>query len=60
MHKRPNIVFVITDDMSGGDLACIDNDIISTPNIDAFYSDSLRFTDFHVGPTCSRRHARVS
>jgi arylsulfatase len=50
---RPNIILVMTDDQGYGDLACHGNPIIKTPNIDAFYKEALRFTDFHVSPTCS-------
>lgn len=51
--KRPNIVFIITDDQGYGDLGCHGNPIIKTPNIDEFYKDSIRLTDYHVSPTCS-------
>lgn len=53
MTQRPNIVYVLTDDQGYGDLGCHGNPIINTPNIDQFYSESLRLTDFHVGPTCA-------
>ena len=43
----------MTDDQGYGDLGCHGNDVIKTPNIDAFYEDSVRMTDFHVGPTCA-------
>ena len=29
------------------------NQILQTPNLDAFYKESVRFTDFHVSPTCA-------
>ena len=51
--KRPNIILVMTDDQGYGDLACHGNPIIQTPHIDGFYKQSLRFTDFHVSPTCA-------
>jgi arylsulfatase A-like enzyme len=51
--KRPNIVFVLTDDQGYGDLGCHGNPIIQTPAIDAFHGRSLRFTQFHVGTTCA-------
>lgn len=50
---RPNIVFVLTDDQGYGDLGCTGNPVLHTPNIDAFHSQSVRFTDFHVSPTCA-------
>jgi arylsulfatase A-like enzyme len=55
--KNPNVVLVITDDQGYGDLGCHGNPIISTPNIDRLYSESVRFTNFHVGPTCAPTRA---
>jgi arylsulfatase A-like enzyme len=54
---RPNIVFVLTDDQGYGDLGSHGNTIIKTPNIDALYEESIRLTDYHVGPTCSPTRA---
>jgi len=56
-NKKPNVVFVITDDQGYGDLGCTGNSIINTPNIDYLYNQSIRFTDFHVGPTCAPTRA---
>jgi arylsulfatase A-like enzyme len=53
----PNVVFVITDDQGYGDLGCHGNDVIQTPNIDKLYTESTRFTDYHVGPTCAPTRA---
>ena len=51
--KHPNVILVITDDQGYGDLGCTGNSRIHTPNIDQFYQDSVRFTDFHVAPMCA-------
>jgi len=51
--RRPNVVFVITDDQGYGDLGCTGNPIVQTPHIDAFYRESVKMTQFHVGPTCA-------
>lgn len=51
--SQPNIIYVLTDDQGYGDLGCHGNGIIKTPNIDAFYDESVRLTNFHVGPTCA-------
>jgi Arylsulfatase A and related enzymes len=52
-RQRPNIVFVLTDDQGYGDIAIHGNPIIKTPNLDRLHSQSIRFTDFHVSPTCA-------
>ncbi|SHH57450.1 arylsulfatase [Clostridium grantii] len=57
MSKKPNIIFVLTDDQGYGDLGCTGNNIIKTPNIDKFYNESVRLTNFHVGPTCAPTRA---
>ena len=50
---RPNIIFVLADDTGYGDLSATGNPILKTPNLDRLYSEGVRFTDFHVSPTCS-------
>jgi arylsulfatase A-like enzyme len=51
--QRPNIILVMTDDQGYGDLACTGNPVLKTPNIDRFYKEAFRFTEFHVSPTCA-------
>jgi len=53
INQKPNVILVITDDQGYGDLACHGNEVIKTPHIDAFYNESVRFTNFHVGTTCT-------
>jgi arylsulfatase len=53
LPKQPNILFILTDDQGYGDLSCHGNPILKTPNIDTLYARSVRFTDFHVSPTCA-------
>jgi arylsulfatase A-like enzyme len=50
---KPNIIFVMPDDVGYGDYACLGNPIMRTPSVDAFAKQSLLFTQFHVSPTCS-------
>jgi arylsulfatase len=51
--SRPNIVLVMTDDQGYGDLGWTGNPLVHTPHIDAFARQSVRFTNFHVSPTCA-------
>ncbi|MBI3877165.1 MAG: sulfatase-like hydrolase/transferase, partial [Verrucomicrobia bacterium] len=51
--KQPNIIFVLTDDQGYGDISAHGNPILKTPNMDRLHAESVRFTDFHVSPTCS-------
>ena len=57
--QRPNIILVMTDDQGYGDLACHGNPVIKTPHIDAFYKQAVRFTDFHVSPTCAPTRSAI-
>ncbi len=41
------------DDVGYGDFGCLGSPVAKTPNINAFYKQSVRFTDFHVSPTCA-------
>jgi arylsulfatase A-like enzyme len=51
--NRPNVIVVITDDQGYGDIAAHGNGVISTPHLDRLAAESVRFTSFHVDPTCS-------
>ena len=51
--KKPNIIFILSDDQGYGDLSCTGNPILKTPNIDRLHDEGVRFLDFHVSPTCS-------
>ncbi|MFQ6097963.1 MAG: sulfatase-like hydrolase/transferase, partial [Armatimonadota bacterium] len=57
--KRPNVVLVMTDDQGYGDLACLGNSVIETPNLDRLHGESVRLSNFHVDPTCSPTRASL-
>lgn len=48
---RPNVVFILADDLGYGDVGCYGQDKIRTPNIDRLATEGLRFTDAYSGCT---------
>ncbi len=51
---KPNIIFVLIDDMGWGDFSCFGNTEAKTPNIDRLAAEGLRFSQFYVNsPICS-------
>ena len=58
--KRPNILFVMADDLGWMDLACQGNKLVDTPNIDRLASQGMRFTSaYAAAPVCSPTRAAV-
>lgn len=51
--ERPNVLIVLTDDQGYGDLSCLGNPLLKTPNLDKLHDESIRFTQFHVAPMCT-------
>ena len=54
---KPNVIIIMTDDQGMGDIACMGNPYVETPNIDKLWADSVRLSDYHVCPTCSPTRA---
>ncbi|HYP06800.1 MAG TPA: arylsulfatase [Bryobacteraceae bacterium] len=48
---KPNIVFILADDLGYGDLGCYGQKRVATPNIDALAASGMRFTQFYCGST---------
>ena len=57
--QRPNVILIMTDDQGYGDLACLGNPWIKSPNLDRLHAESVRLTDFHVSPMCSPTRAAL-
>lgn len=47
--RRPNIVFIIADDLGYGDLGCYGQQKIRTPNLDRMAAEGVRFTQHYSG-----------
>jgi arylsulfatase A-like enzyme len=58
--KRPNIVFILTDDLGWTDLGCAGSKFYETPNIDRLAKQGMRFTDGYSACTvCSPSRASI-
>ncbi len=56
--KKPNIIYILADDLGYGDLSCYGQKKLSTPNIDRLASEGMLFTDHYSGNTvCSPSRA---
>jgi arylsulfatase A len=51
---RPNIIFLLADDMGYGDLACYGHPVIKSPNLDRLAKEGMKLTDcYSASPNCS-------
>jgi arylsulfatase A-like enzyme len=50
--QRPNIVFILADDLGYGDLGCYGQKIVPTPNLDRMAAEGMRFTHAYAGSSC--------
>ncbi len=49
--ERPNIIYILADDLGYGDLGCYGQQHFATPNIDRMAAEGLRFTQHYSGST---------
>ncbi|RAJ37176.1 sulfatase-like hydrolase/transferase [Pedobacter cryoconitis] len=48
-QEKPNVVFILADDMGYGDLGAYGQQLIQTPNLDKLAENGLLFTQFYAG-----------
>ena len=57
--ERPNVVFILTDDVGYGDIGSYGARDIRTPNIDRLARQGVKLTDFYAAPTCTPTRAAL-
>ncbi|MFO7904101.1 MAG: sulfatase [Planctomycetota bacterium] len=54
VDDRPNVIFILADDLGWADLACYGHDFHETPNLDRLAAEGMRFTDAYAASSvCS-------
>ncbi|HXT60004.1 MAG TPA: arylsulfatase [Pirellulales bacterium] len=49
--RKPNLIWIMADDLGYGDLGCYGQKVIATPHLDRMAEEGLRFTHFYAGAT---------
>ena len=57
--SKPNILFILADDLGFAELGCNGSDRYKTPNIDALAKSGVRFTRFYTAPLCGPSRALI-
>ena len=50
-ERKPNLIFILADDLGYGDLGCYGQKLIQTPHLDRMAAEGMRFTQFYAGST---------
>jgi len=50
-ERRPNLIWIMADDLGYGDLGCYGQQVISTPQLDRMAREGMRFTHYYAGAT---------
>lgn len=53
MPRRPNIILIVADGLSAGDLSCYGQTLFQTPNMDKLAAEGIRFTNYIAGGVAS-------
>lgn len=58
--RKPNVLFILVDDLGWQDLKCYGSKFYETPNIDMLRSQGMMFTDaYSASPVCSPTRASI-
>ncbi|MDW5288897.1 sulfatase [Formosa sp. PL04] len=58
-EKKPNIIFIMADDLGWQDVGFMGSNYFETPNLDALAKESLVFNQAYMYPTCSPSRAAL-
>jgi arylsulfatase A len=58
-ERKPNIIFILADDLGIGDVSCYGADNYRTPNIDKLAREGIRFTHAYTAPLCGPSRACI-
>ena len=57
--RKPNIVFILADDLGWADVGCYGADLHETPNLDRLATEGVRFSQAYAMPVCSPTRASI-
>ena len=55
--EKPNIIFILADDLGTGNVSCYGADNFKTPNVDSLAKSGLRFEHCYASPLCGPSRA---
>ena len=60
LQDKPNIVFLLADDLGYGDLACFGSSVIQSPNLDQLADQGMKLNQcYAASPNCSPSRAGI-
>lgn len=57
--RKPNIIYIMADDLGREALSCYGNDLNKTPHLDALAESGMKFTNAHATPLCTPSRVQV-
>ena len=59
-NKKPNVLFILADDLGINALNCYGNELVESPNIDKLFNEGMHFTNgYSNDPTCAPSRASI-
>jgi arylsulfatase A len=58
-QKKPNIIFILADDLGYYDLCCYGNPFNETPVLDNLVKEGMKFSQAYAHPVCSPSRAAL-